>query len=201
MKDNRTLYEKNVQDRTYLRYIIGLIVRWKQNIKYARARKIAKKRGASIGEGVIMPICLAKKANQNLTIGNHSSIQTSQIDLRNPVIIGSHVIIGSEVEIITTSHNIDSLDWEVKNYGIQIEDFVWIATKALILPSCRHIASGAVIGAGSVLIKDVNHMAVMSGNPAQIIKQRKIVHKDLVVESLLGGDYTIYKKTRKARYE
>lgn len=78
MLDNRTLYEKNVQDRSLLRYFIGLIVRWKQNFKYARARRIARKRGATIGEGVIMPISLAKRANSNLTIGNHSSIQTNK---------------------------------------------------------------------------------------------------------------------------
>ena len=46
MLDNRTLYEKNVQDRNQLRYLIGLIVRWKQNFKYARARRIARKRGS-----------------------------------------------------------------------------------------------------------------------------------------------------------
>lgn len=61
MKDNRTLYEKNVQDRNLLHYLIGLIVRWKQNFKYARARRIARKRGATIGEGVIMSLKLAKK--------------------------------------------------------------------------------------------------------------------------------------------
>ena len=71
MKDNRTLYEKNVQDRNLLHYLIGLIVRWKQNFKYARARRIARKRGATIGEGVIMSLKLAKKANSNLSIGNN----------------------------------------------------------------------------------------------------------------------------------
>lgn len=76
MKDNRTLYEKNVQDRNLLHYLIGLIVRWKQNFKYARARRIARKRGATIGEGVIMPISLAKKVNKNVTIGNHVSIHS-----------------------------------------------------------------------------------------------------------------------------
>lgn len=190
------MYEINVQDRSKFRYFIGLIVRWKQNIKYERARKIARKRGAKIGEGVIMSIEFAKHANRNLTIGNHTSIQTDKIDLRSPVTIGSHVIIGSGVEIITTSHQIDSLDWEHKHYGIQVDDYVWIATNALMLPSCRSVAYGAVIGAGSVVVKDVEAMAVMSGNPAQIIKYRKQVHSDLIVESLLGGDYVIYKKTR-----
>lgn len=195
--NNRTLYEKNVQDRSTFRYIIGLIVRWKQNFKYERARKIARKRGAQIGEGVIMSIAFAKRANRNLIIGNHTSIQTNKIDLRSPVTIGSNVIIGSGVEIITTSHNIDSPDWELKNYGIEIEDYVWIATNALILPSCRNIAYGSVIGAGSVVVKNVEQMAVMSGNPSVFIKNRKEVHSDLIVESLLGGDYKIYKETRK----
>lgn len=40
MQDNRTLYEKNVQDRSQLHYLIGLMIRWKQNFKYARARKL-----------------------------------------------------------------------------------------------------------------------------------------------------------------
>lgn len=54
MLDNRTLYEKNVQDRSLLRYFIGLIVRWKQNFKYARARRIARKRGATPSEKVLL---------------------------------------------------------------------------------------------------------------------------------------------------
>lgn len=192
----RSLYEKNIQDRSRLRYILGLIVRWKQNLKYIRARKIARKRGATIGEGVIMPISLAQKANKNLIIGNHVSIQTDKIDLRSPVYIGNYVIIGYDTEIITTSHNIDSPDWEHKNYGITIEDYVWIPTKILILPSCRNIGYGAVIGSGSVVVKNVDSMSVVSGNPAKEIKKRKCVHNQLIVESLLGGDYNIYKQTR-----
>lgn len=110
MKDNRTLYEKSVQDRSTLRYYLGLFVRWKQNWKYVRARRIARKQGATIGEGVIMPLSLAKRANSNLIVGNHTSIQTDKLDLRSLIQIGNHVIIGSGTEIITTSHNIDSPD-------------------------------------------------------------------------------------------
>lgn len=197
--DNRSLYEKSVQDRNTLRYIIGLIVRWKQNFKYVRARRIARKRGATIGEGVVMPVSLAKRANKNLTVGNHTSIQTDKIDLRSPVIIGDNVIIGYGTEIITTSHNIDSPDWEHKNYGITIEDYVWIPTKVLVLPSCRNIGMGGVIGSGSVVVKNVEPMSVVSGNPAKEFKKRKCVHSNLVVESLLGGDYEVYRKIRKMK--
>lgn len=40
-------------------------------------------------------------------------------------------------------------------------------------------------------------MSVVSGNPAKEFKKRKYVHSDLIVESLLGGDYKIYKKQGK----
>lgn len=199
MQDNRTLYERNVQDRNRLRYLAGLIIRWKQNLKYIRARRIARKCGANIGEGVIMPLELAKRANSNLSIGSHTSIQTDKLDMRSPITIGSHVIIGSGTEIITTSHNIDSPDWEHKNYGIIIEDYAWIPTNVLVLPSCRKISYGAVVGSGSVVVKNVEPMSVIGGNPAKELKKRKCVHSNLIVESLLGGDYEVYRKTWKKR--
>ena len=111
-------------------------------------------------------LCLAKRANSNLTIGNHT-IQTNKIDIRSSVTIGSHVIIGAGTEIITTSHNIDSPDWTLKNYGITIEDYVWIPTNVLILPSCRNISYGSVIGSGSVVVKNTDPMSVVGGNPAK----------------------------------
>lgn len=197
MQDNRTLYERNVQDRSRMRYVIGLIVRWKQNFKYVRARRIARKRGATIGEGVVMPMSLAKRANANLVVGSHTSIQTDKIDMRSPVHIGEHVIIGYGTEIITTSHDIDSPDWEHKYYGIIIDDYAWIPTNILVLPSCRNIGYGAVVSSGSVVVKDVERMSVVGGNPAKEFKKRQCIHSSLIVESLLGGDFEVYKETRR----
>lgn len=58
---------------------------------------------------------------------------------------------------------------------------------------------GGVISSGSVVVKDVEPMSVVSGNPAKEFKKRKCVHKNLVVESLLGGDYYTYKKIRRSK--
>ena len=194
-----TEYERNVTSRSCIHYLKGLLVRWKQRIKYDKAVRIARKKGAIIGEDVVMPMSLAKRANPNLRIGNHVSIQTDKIDLRSPVTIGNYVIIGSETEIITTSHNIDSEEWEHKYYGITIEDYAWIPTNVMVLPSCRKIEYGGVISSGSVVVKNVESMSVVGGNPAIEFKRRKCVHKNLVVESLLGGDYYTYKKARKLK--
>ena len=55
-----------------------------------------------------------------------------------------------------------------------------------------------VISSGSVVVKNVESMSVVGGNPAKEFKKRKCVHKNLVVESLLGGDYYTYKITRRS---
>lgn len=194
----KSLYEIEIQSRSLFHYIIGLLVRWKLNIKYSIARKIARKKGANIGIGVVMPIKLAKRLNNKVTIGNHVSIDTSNFSsFRYPITIGNNVIIGNNVKFVMGSHRLDSPEWERyrPNDGLVIEDYVWFCPDSIILPSVKRIGFGAVIGANAVIAKDVLPMAIMTGNPAKQIKERKIVHSNLVVESLLGGDYNIYKKT------
>lgn len=193
--ENRTKYQKYVQDRTRFKYYRGLLSRWLSNIGYSYARFVARRNGAHIGEGVIMPLSLAKILNSNCTIGNHVSIQTDKIDVRTSLIIGNNVIIGKGTEIIMGSHNIDSPDWEYKQYGLEIEDYVWLPTNVLVLPSCRKIGYGAVVGSGSVVVRNIEPMSVVSGNPAKEFKKRKCVHTNLVVESLLHGDYKIFRET------
>ncbi len=194
-------YVEEIQGRSYLRYVLGLLSRLRLHLKYQYASYIARKNGATIGEGVVLPLSLAKKANKNLVVGNHTSIGTDKLDLRNPITIGSHVIIGAYSQIITASHNIDSPDWDYKGYGIKIQDYTWIAQSVIILPSCRVIARGAVIGTGSVVVKDVKTMSILSGNPAKEIRKRKCVHDQFVVESCRAGDYKQYKAARKMRNE
>ena len=85
----------------------------------------------------------------------------------------------------------------MKKYSLKIEDYVWIPTNVLILPSCRLIGKGAVVSSGSVVVKDVSSMSVVGGNPAKEFKKRKCIHCNLVVESLLVGDFDEYRKCRK----
>lgn len=190
--NNTTKYTEGIKERSKIRFLKGLYPRTKKYLVHSYITWLARKNGATIGECVTMPYKLAKKANLNLTIGDHSSIQSHFFDLRAKVEIGSHVIIGSDVEIITCSHNIDSPDWEHKAYGIMIEDYAWLATRIFVLPSCRRIGKGAVCAAGAVLVRNVDEMSVVTGNPATHLKLRENVHSNLCVESMLGNDLKAY---------
>lgn len=200
--ETRSRYEISVQDRGWIRYVLGGLVRWRQNLKYAYIRKVARKNGAVLGDGVVMPLSLAKRANGNLIIGNHVCINTDNFSsFRYPIRIGDNVIIGNGVKFVMGTHDIDSPDWEHcrPNEGLVIEDYVWLCPDSVILPSVKKVAYGTVVGANAVLTKDTNEMGVYGGNPAKELRVRKCVHSKLVVESLQGGDFKAYVRTRNNR--
>lgn len=191
-----TDYEKSIRSRGFLRYWLGFFARLLPWLKIQRKLRKMRKTGATIGSHVGISSNIVPPASKNLKIGDHVSIQTDRIDVRAPLTVGDYVILGDSASIITCSHDIDDPEWKFKPYGLVVEDYVWIATRAMILPSCRKIGRGAVIGAGSVVVKDVPPMAVVSGNPAQIIRYRKCVHEGLKPENLLGGGLADYLAVR-----
>lgn len=62
------------------------------------------------------------------------------------------------------------LDWS--NPPLIVEDDVWIGHNAMIMPGCKFIGRGAVIGAGSIVTKDVQRYAIVAGNPARKLRDR-----------------------------
>jgi virginiamycin A acetyltransferase len=70
----------------------------------------------------------------------------------------------------------------VENTQLSIGNDVWIGRNAIILPFVENIGNGAVIGAGSVVNKNVPPYAIVLGNPARIVKYR---FKDKVIQKLL----------------
>lgn len=88
--------------------------------------------------------------------------------------IGDRTMIGSNCVVTTLGHDYNMKD--MKNAApiakkITIGNDVWIGSSAIILPGIR-IGDGAVIGAGSVVTKDVPEKAIVVGNPAKIVKYR-----------------------------
>lgn len=195
-----TLYESRIIHRNTLHFMLGVLARVRNYFKYKHSEAKARKKGAKLGQCVTLSPDFAYRLNPLATIGNHTSIahDCNLSSLREPLTIGSHVIIGNDVKLIRGSHNIDSPQYEritSSREGLIIEDYVWICPHTIILPSVRRIGRGAVIGAGSVVAKDVEPMAVVAGNPAKLLRYRKCVHSNCVVESLLGNDLDIYIKT------
>ena len=115
-----------------------------------------------------------------LEIGNCCTIgQYSYITAVNHIKIGENLLTGAYVLITDNSHG--SSNWEdmqlppakrrLSSKGsVTIGNNVWIGDKATILPNVS-IGDGCIIGANSVVTKDIPSYCVAAGNPAIIIKQ------------------------------
>ena len=84
---------------------------------------------------------------------------------------GNDVSIGPEAALLTLGHDPQSPDFSDKGGDITIGDHVWIGYRAIILPGIT-IGEGAVVGAGSVVTKDVEPFTIVAGNPARKVGER-----------------------------
>lgn len=111
-------------------------------------------------------------SSKGLIIGKHSVINAKcRLDTRGGISIGEKVAISQDVIILTADHDMDSVDFSGRSRHVIIEDYVWIGTRAMILPGVK-IKKGAVVAAGSTVTKDVEPFSVVAGVPAKIIGNR-----------------------------
>ncbi len=110
----------------------------------------------------------------NITIGDACVIDRDcTLDARGSLTIGNNVNISPEVMILTAYHDPDAEeDFTGVEKAVVVEDYAWIATRAMILPGVT-IGRGAIVAAGSVVTKDVLPQTIVGGNPARLIRQRK----------------------------
>lgn len=102
-----------------------------------------------------------------------------KIDDSGEVRIGSHVIIGENVSILTTCYPYnEKLRMQGKEYtkAVRIHDYACIGACSIIYPGVK-INQGAIIQPGSVVKEDVPPYVVAGGNPCQVIKE--ITPKDV----------------------
>lgn len=91
--------------------------------------------------------------------------------------IGRHVMMGYRCTIILQNHKY--LDEGYDGYigkDVLIEDFAWIGHNVIILPGVR-IGKHAIIGAGSVVTKNIPDYAIAAGNPAVVKNFRNVKKK------------------------
>jgi acetyltransferase-like isoleucine patch superfamily enzyme len=87
------------------------------------------------------------------------------------VAIGADCFIGTHVSIIDNDfHGLVDRHQTPASRPVIIGDNVWIGNRAIILPGVT-IGEGAVVGAGSVVTRDVPARSVAAGNPARVIRE------------------------------
>jgi galactoside O-acetyltransferase len=166
------------------------------NISFRTPRKNI---GVIIGKDSIVGCnCIFESSGGKISIGEHTYIGGGNMLIsRNEIYIGNDVLISWGCWIY--DHNSHSLNWEdrykdidallqsyknnkrsniylnknwetVKSAPIKICDKAWIGFNSIILKGVT-IGEGAVIGAGTIVTKDVPAWSVVAGNPAKVVKE------------------------------
>jgi maltose O-acetyltransferase len=142
------------------------------------ARRLALLRDlfGGLGEGTVIEPPFACDYGYNIHAGRNLFMNYGCVVLDcAPVRIGDDVQIGPAVQIYTAAH---PLDPALRKAGfetarpVHIGDDAWIGGGAILLPGIA-IGKGAVVGAGSVVTRDVPTGTVVAGNPARVLRSVK----------------------------
>jgi acetyltransferase-like isoleucine patch superfamily enzyme len=121
-------------------------------------------------------IAFGSRISKTLVMGSSGFIGSNAI-ISKGVVLGNYVMIGPNVSIIGGDHLFDKVGVPVIFSGrperklTSVADDVWIASNSIIFCGVS-IGEGAIIGAGSVVTKDVEAYSVVGGVPAKHIKFR-----------------------------
>ena len=115
--------------------------------------------------------------NKHTILGKNCNFNGMRIKGNGKVIIGDNFHSGQECLMITSYHKYDNgnaIPYDTKediDKDILIEDNVWLGDRVIILGGVK-IGEGAIIQAGSVVVKDIPKYAIAGGSPAKVFKYR-----------------------------
>ncbi len=154
-------------------------------------QKLLKKMFAKIGENCYLETPFyANWGGKNIHMGDnvYTNFGVTFVD-DTDIFIGNNVMIAPNVILSTGTHPVDiELRRKVAQFNlpITIKDNVWIGASAIIMPGVT-IGENSIIGAGSIVTKDIPKNVIAVGNPCKVMREinendRKYYHKDLIID-------------------
>lgn len=159
--------------------------------EYDKREALLKKMFADIGEGCyIEPPLHANWAGKHVHFGDnvYANFNLTLVD-DTDIYVGDKVMFGPNVTVATAGHPIDpELRYQAMQYNIPVHigENVWIGANAVVLPGVT-IGDNSVIGAGSVVTKDIPPNVIAVGNPCRVLREigdhdKKYYYKDREID-------------------
>jgi putative colanic acid biosynthesis acetyltransferase WcaF len=128
--------------------------------------------GAKIGKGVHVYPRVKIWAPWNLDIGDYTGVANEVILYsQGKITIGKRVVISQGAHLCTGSHDYEKASFPLFTKPINIKDDAWIAAEVFIHPGVT-VNEGSIVGARSVVTKDLPEWMICSGFPCFPIKKR-----------------------------
>jgi acetyltransferase-like isoleucine patch superfamily enzyme len=126
-------------------------------------------------------------ARYGIEVGLYSYGCFDRWRMPGPLKIGRYCSFANSVRVITANHPVEALTTHpalyersfgvvaenlIKPEPLVVEDDVWVGHNVVILPGCKFIGRGAVIGAGSIVTRNIQRYEIVAGVPARHLRQR-----------------------------
>lgn len=150
------------------------LLRWSPRPMFAWRRFVLRLFGARVGRHVHLYPSTRIYMPWNLEIGDWAAIgEDVFIYSLGNVRIGVGAAISYRAHVCAGAHDLTDAALPLLKPPVVIEDQVWIGTDAFIGPGVT-IGAGAVVGARSVVVRNVQPMMIVAGNPAKVIRERRM---------------------------
>lgn len=118
---------------------------------------------------------LFAKGNAKIRIGDNCGISNATIFACDNITIGNDVYVGGSVKIYDTDFHWVDYDKRITQEGgttkpVKIEDGAFIGAHSIVLKGVT-IGKKSVVGAGSVVTRDIPENEIWAGNPAEFIRK------------------------------
>lgn len=178
---NKKIVKQAIKSLFSFRFFVGLF----KLISYYGVNCIVNRHEIKMGTGCKIHPTVIFRQPHLITLGNDCSINHNNIFQAGKkdgrIIIGNNLLTAANCMFIAYNHGYESTDipimyQECNDAAIIIEDDVWMGYGVIVLPGV-HIGKGAIIGAGSVVTKDIPPYSIAVGVPAKVINNRKYENK------------------------
>lgn len=154
--------------------VLRTLVRSRKRTKYrSQVRKVAKE----VGEN--LKVNFKSQVNKNTIWGNNVNFNGLIIRGDGDVTIGDNFHSGPDILFLTRNHNYEGARIPYDETSIRkkivIEDIVWLGARCIVVGDVT-IGEGAIIQAGSVVIKDIPPCGIAGGHPAKTFMYRDKDH-------------------------
>jgi putative colanic acid biosynthesis acetyltransferase WcaF len=130
--------------------------------------------GAKVGKGVHIYPKVKIWAPWNVIFGDECGVANDvTLYSQGKISIGRRCVISQGAHIVAGTHDYTKAGFPLITFPVNIGDHVWVAAEAFIHPGTT-IGAGSVIGARSVVTKDMPEWMVCAGHPCQPIKERRL---------------------------